>query len=126
MRLIPRLTPLDAMPYLPDLTACIVRGCNHAAPQIVKEACNCALALATALYHEHYKASILKPYTEKLTLGLMYALYHKQARVRAQAVRALGMVRAAAIIIQTFCCCCCHRRRRHVGPRRPRLCTLPW
>ena len=92
LRLIPRLTPIDAMPYLPDITACIVRSCNHTAPQIVKESCNCALALSTALYHEHYKASILKPYTERITLGLMYALYHKQSRVRAVAVRALTMV----------------------------------
>ena len=48
-----------------------------------------AQALATALYHEHYKASILMPYTERICLGLMYGLYHKQARVRAAAVVSL-------------------------------------
>ena len=42
LRLIPRLTPISAMQYLPDLTACIVRCCNHAAPEIVKQTCFCA------------------------------------------------------------------------------------
>jgi hypothetical protein len=47
------------------------------------------IALATVLHHEQYKASILKPYTERICLGLMFALYAKSAKVRAEAVVAL-------------------------------------
>ena len=54
-----------------------------------KEAAGVCIALATVLWHEQYKASILKPYTERICLGLMFALYAKSAKVRAAATIAL-------------------------------------
>jgi hypothetical protein len=87
--LIPRLNPMTSMQFLADITGCIIRGCKHAAPPVQKEACGVCIALATVLWHEQYKASILKPYTERLCLGLMFALYAKSAKVRAEATIAL-------------------------------------
>jgi hypothetical protein len=87
--LVPRLNPMTSMQYLADITGCIIRGCKHAAPPVQKEAAGVCIALATVLWHEQYKASILKPYTERLCLGLMFALYAKSAKVRAEATVAL-------------------------------------
>ena len=87
--LVPRLNPMTSMQFLADITGCIIRGCKHAAPEVQKEACGVCIALATMLWHEQYKASILKPYTERICLGLMFALYAKSAKVRAEATVAL-------------------------------------
>ena len=89
--LVPRLNPMTSMQYLADICGAIVRGCAHKAPNVARAAAGVCVELATVLWSEHYKSSILKPYTERLSLGLMYALYSKNAKVRAEAVVALQM-----------------------------------
>jgi hypothetical protein len=90
--LVPRLTAVTALTHLADLCGCIIRNCRHKAPNVANEAAGVCLSLATVLWHEQYKCSILRPYCERLCLGLMYALYAKSSKVRATAVIALKKV----------------------------------